>query len=530
MPERRHDSGRIPELGALDQLDLDRPRPPAEPPARPPKPPRRRWRWILLLLVLLLAGGGALGLMHWRDSLGTRLIPVSETNQRIQAAEQALAEGRLSDPDGGQGARELFQSILARDPDHPRARAGLARVREAAVRAAREAVFQGELDAARRHVALARSLAAPASELAEIELELQRRESDEADIAAWLEEARRAQAEGRHDGPGGALEAYARVLERQPDNALALEGRREILSGFLAEAERWLDQGDIEAAVAEVQRVQSLDPGHLGLPPLQARLGEVRAQAQAGWQRRLAEAEAEYRAGRWQSAGDLYAGLLSEHADDADARAGLDAVVAALARQAQRLAADFDFDAAEASLEQARRWAPDHPALAAAERRLRQSREAQAEAASAGASADPERLASLLLEARTALHRGDLIEPPGASAWDRLQVAAALAPQAPEVQRALEEYERAASDCLERRLAENALGQARACLDALEARRGVLPVERRRLADRWLGYAEERLGANELDLAWRALRAARDLDPANPRLDLIAERLRRAGG
>ena len=140
----------------------------------------------------------------------------------------------------------------------------------------------------------------------------------------------------------------------------------------------------------------------------------------------------------------LYAGLLSERADDADARAGLDAVVAALARQAQRLAADFDFDAAEASLEQARRWAPDHPALAAAERRLRQSREAQAEAASAGASADPERLASLLLEARAALHRGDLIEPPGASAWDRLQVAAALAPQAPEVQRALEEYERAA--------------------------------------------------------------------------------------
>src|SRR5690606_22946674 len=162
--------------------------------------------------------------------------------------------------------------------------------------------------------------------------------------------------------------------------------------------------------------------------------------------------------------------------------------------------------------------------------RLRQSREAQAEAAPAAAGADPERLASLLLEARAALHRGDLIEPPGASAWDRLQVAAALAPQAPEVQRALEEYERAASDCLERRLAENALGQARACLDALEARRGVLPGERRRLADRWLGYAEERLGANELDLAWRALRAARDLDPANPRLDLIAERLRRAGG
>ena len=532
MPERRHDPGRTPEIGALDQLDLDPPRRPAGPPPRPPKPPapgRRRWRWLLLVFVLLLAGALALGLMHWRETLGSRLIPVSETNQRIAAAEQALAEGRLSDPDG-QGARELFQSVLARDPDHPRARAGLSAVREAAVKAAREALHQGDLDQARQHLALARGLAAPASDLADIELELQRRESDEADIAAWLEQARQAQAEGRHEGPGGALEAYARVLERQPDNALALEGRREVLAGYLATAERLLAAGDLAAAAAEVERVRSLDPGHLGLPPLQARLGEARATAQADWQRRLTAADGEHRAGRWQAAGEAYAALLAERPDDAEARAGLDAVAATLARQAQRQAADFDFDRAEASLALARGWAPSHPAVAAAERRLRQSRDAQAEAAATGASADPERLAGLLLDARAAMHRGELIEPPGASAWDRLQVAAALAPEAPEVARALEEYEQAASDCLDQAMTENALGRARACLDALEARRGVLAAERRRLADRWLGYAEERLGASELEPARRALRAARDLDPANPRLALIAERLRRAGG
>ena len=59
---------------------------------------------------------------------------------------------------------------------------------------------------------------------------------------------------------------------------------------------------------------------------------------------------------------------------------------------------------------------------------------------------------------------------------------------------------------------------------------GSLDDDRRRLADRWLAFAEERLGASELALARRALDAARSVDPSNPRLEPFAERLRRAGG
>ncbi|WP_188310313.1 hypothetical protein [Arenimonas fontis] len=528
MPDRRHEPGLSPEIGALEQLDLDRPRPPA---GRPPRPRRSGpgWRrWLAFMVAAVVVVALALGLVRWRDTLGTRLVPVPETHRQIEAAEKALAEGRLSEP-GGEGARELFQAVLARDPDHPRARAGLSAVREAAVRAAGQALRQGDLDASRRHLALARALAAPASELAAIELELQRRESDEADIAGWLEQARRAQAEGRYDGPGGALAFYGRVLERQPDNTLALEGRREVLAGFLGEAERLIAAGELDAAAAEVARVQALDPAHLGLPALQARLGEALAQRQAQWQRRLEAAAGLRRAGRLEAAGEAYAALVVERPEDVAAAAGLDAVVASLAGRAIRRAADFEFDTAAADLERARGWRPGHPDIAVAERRLRQARAASAEAAGVGADADPERLPALLLEARAAMRRGELIEPPGVSAWDRLQVAASLAPGSPEVARALDEYERAAGACLERALTDNRLGQARACLDALEARRGALPAERRRLADRWLGHAEERLGANELDLARRALLAARELDPDHPRLSLIEERLRRAG-
>ena len=46
---------------------------------------------------------------------------------------------------------------------------------------------------------------------------------------------------------------------------------------------------------------------------------------------------------------------------------------------------------------------------------------------------------------------------------------------------------------------------------------------------RWLAFADERLGANELALARRALQSAQALDPSHPGLGAIAERLARAG-
>ncbi len=532
MPERRDDPGATPRLGALDQLDLERPARPPSPvaPSRaapPPRGPRRIWPWLLGLGLAALAIALALALARWREPLGEHLVPGSETNRQIQAAQDALAAGDLSRPDG-QGARELFQAVLARDPDHPRARAGLAAVREAAVRRAREALLRGEAAPARRDLALARALAAPASDLADIEAGLRRFGDGEAGLAADLEAARAAQAAGRHDGPDGALAIYARVLARQPDNAVALDGRRAILSDGLARARALLDAGDVDAAAAEVARVVSVDPGHLELPPLQARLGEAMASREAARERTLAAAHAALQAGDPVRAGGDFAAMLAARPDDAAAADGLDASVAALVAQAVRAAADFDFDAADAALAQARAWRPAHPGIAVAERRLQQAREAQAGVAGDGVDAD--RLAALLDEARAAMRRGDFVEPPGASAWDRLRVAASLAPGDAGVADASAEYERRARACFEDELAGNRLTRAQACLDALEARDGVLARERRRLADRWLAFAEERLGANELDLARRAWAAARALDPAHPLLEAMAERLARAGG
>jgi hypothetical protein len=131
------------------------------------------------------------------------------------------------------------------------------------------------------------------------------------------------------------------------------------------------------------------------------------------------------------------------------------------------------------------------------------------------------------------MRQGDLIDPPGASAWDFLRQASAIAPGSTELRAALAEYDRRALACFEDELAGNRLSRAQSCLDARAARdagSAALMADRRRLADRWLAFADERLGANELVLARRALSSAQALDPAHPGLVAIAERLARAGG
>lgn len=520
MTDPRKPPEATPALGALDQLQLDDPRRPSAP-EPPPAPLARRSRAWWLLLPVLLAAVAALAL--WRDSISERLVPESELNREIEAAQLALARGELSRPDGS-GARERFQAVLARDPDHPVARSGLAAVREAALVQARAAAEAGDADAAREHLALARAMAAPAAALAPIEALLQRREGDEAAIAERLQRALQAP-------PEVALELYAEVLRLQPDNAIALEGRRALLATRLRVAGEALDAGRLDEAGAIVDAVMAIDPSHLDLPALQARLGEARAALEAERARALRAARADLAAGRIDDAARGFQALLARDPALEGARDGLADAAAALAERAVREAADFDFDAAAASLARARAWAPGLPALDAAEARIERARIA-AEQMPARV-VDPAELAALLADARAAMRAGALIEPPGDSAWDHLRRAAALAPGDAGVREALGEYDRRARACFEDELASNRLTAAQACLDAMAARaRGgdALPAERRRLADRWLAFAEERLGANELALARRALESARTADPAHPALEAFAERLRRAGG
>lgn len=510
---------REPGAGRVEGLRFERPTPTR---GRGPEPPGRRPRWPLAAVAA--AGALLVVVVAFRDPLADRLWPRTRAEALRERAGAALAQGRLTAADGS-GARELYEAALAMDPDRTEARDGLARTGQAALEQARGATAAGNYPAAHAALRLAHALSVPRAQEDAVAAALRAREADSAGIDRLLARARQARSEHRLDGdPDAALPLYQRVLSLQPDRVAALEGREDAIADLLQLARRALASGDLAAGAAMVAAARGYDPGHADLPPAEdALVRSLEAARQAADTAReagdLARAEAGYRT------------LQSIDPDDAGARSGLAAVGAAWARRAERDAADFRFADADAALARARRLAPE--AADAAAPRIDHARRAQASLGSPLPAAErARRVAVLLAGAAAAQARGDLLVPPGDSAFDQLRAARALAPADPRVREAVARLRGPLRDCFERSLDGNDLGRASACLDAWEVLDGndqALAQARRRLALRWLAYGDERLGAGELERARAALAAARSLDPATPGLARFAMRVRAAG-
>lgn len=271
MNNRRAPGMPTPALGALDTVSLPPERglssPDAEPAPAGAGAARAVIGWALALSALLAVG---LALVHWRENLGRLLVPDAPLTRQLVRAESALQRGELSRADG-QGARELFQAALAVDPDNPRARQGLQAVRAAALTLAATALDRGERQPAADALDLATALSAPASAVEPLRQRLQTLDQPEDALEQDLALAQSLVQQARLDE---ALVVFERVLQQLPDNALALEGRRQVLAIWLTQANALLDDGKLDQAQAVVANVQRYDPAHLDLPPVQARLGE----------------------------------------------------------------------------------------------------------------------------------------------------------------------------------------------------------------------------------------------------------------
>ena len=471
---------------------------------------------VLLLVTLLLA---------YRQPLADRLWPDTRAQALLTQAAQALAQGHLSAADG-RGARELYQAALAIDPDRNDARVGLARVGEAALAHARQALADGRFTEAHQQLQLARELSVPRAQADAVASDLRARESKQIGIASLIARAGAARKAGHlDDGPDAALPLYERVLVLQPDRVEALEGREDALGDLLQRARAAVQQRELAQASGLLASARRYDPGHADLPDTEARLA-------AALDRAHRQADADLRRGRLTEATAGYRMLLAVDASDARAQRGLERVGAEWVRRAIRLAGDFHFDAAGSALEQARAITPRSPAIEDASRRLARARQAQARVGAAPLPADrARRVRQLLADATAAEARGQLLAPPGDSAFDKLRAARALAPQDLAVASASVRLLMVSRECFERELRGNRLTHAQSCLDAwttLGGNDAGSRAARQRLASRWLAVGEERLGAGEVVGAQRALLAARDLDPATPGIDAFAERVRLA--
>jgi tetratricopeptide (TPR) repeat protein len=215
-------------------------------------------RWAVIAAV---AASLLVAVLLLREPIGRAVFPDAALAGLVSQAEQALAAGDLDT------AASRFEAAQARAPDHPRVVEGLAATGERALEAATRAVEGGATGEAEELLALAARLGAPGERIEALRQSLMARA--EPSVEAVLRRA--TTLEGAD--PAAALALYRQVLQREPDNALARAGRSRLLSVTLANAMAALDRGEADAAIALVAEVRAIDPAHLQLPELEARLG-----------------------------------------------------------------------------------------------------------------------------------------------------------------------------------------------------------------------------------------------------------------
>ena len=522
------------------------------------RPPPRRWPWLLALALVL----AAILLAVWLSQDQLRgMVPRTGLNDMLTRADSALKDGRLDGHDGN-SARELYQAAYALEPDNDRARAGLRQVGMAELSQADAALRAGHLDQAEQTLGVARELLGGGNDVDRLAQSITRARSATVSAEDLVSQAQQALTDGKLSGPDGAGALYGRVLAADPDNAVAAHGLDKVGAALADQADHALAADDTATAAARIDQLAALLPHYGELPALRAALGQAQAKQGGALADALKHGDDALRAGRISGAGDdtalaYFQQALALDPDNAQARAGLGQVAQALVVQAN--AALDGNDAAQAGqlLDEAAALAPKSADLAAARARLRDlpaagkhprsaSRVASTPSEQPGHPAaepaddtppppppvlTPEQtaqVAQLVARARTAATNGQIMMPPGDSAYDLYRNALAIDGNNLAARQGLQDLPNVVSHQLDQALAGGQLAEATKLASELSdlapGDAGQLAL-RQRLGDAWLDQAERQLNQDDRAGAAQSLAQARKLAPDQTRVQAIAGRL-----
>ncbi|QDE38758.1 hypothetical protein FIV34_05855 [Luteibacter pinisoli] len=555
-----------PTLGRLD--DLDKPAPPVDdglphivvdeprrgrggavppPRSRRPQPPRKRG-WLIPLLVLLLIGV-ATALYLQQDRL-RNLVPSTELNDTLSQANAALDAGRL-DGSNGDSARELFEKARDQQPDSDQARDGLRRVGQAEISRADAALGAGHLDEAEAALNVARELLGGGNDVEQLSQRLSQARNPQKQTESLVDQAQQALAAGKLDGDDGAGPLYRRVLDADKNNAVAARGLDKVGDGLAAQARQAIADNDRAKANAIVDRIAILVPGYGDLPSLRAALAETRKQDDQAVSALIQQGNDAMRAGRFTGDGDdnalaRFRAALAADPDNADAKAGLGQVAQALIVQANAAIDSEDDDQATRLLDQAAKLAPKSAELAAARARIGGAgKPASPSAAGAGKlpvagddataqaslEVSPEqkaRVTALVRRAQQAAARGDIMDPPGDSAYDLYRNALSIDGNDASARAGLQALPSQVETQMQQAVANGNVKRAEdlyATLSDLapgDASQGDL---RHKLGSAWIDNAVQRAAQGDRQGAFQALDRARRYAPDDPRLQSTYERI-----
>lgn len=574
--DRRGPQGRTePTLGNLD--DLHRPAPPApvddlpsvaidsprragtpaaaRPPAAPP-PRERRRGWLIPVALLVLVG---LITVLWLNQDALRgMVPRTDFNDVLARASAALKQGHLDGTDGT-SARELYQAARALEPDNDRALAGLREVGQAELDQARQQLQAGQLDAATRSAGAARELLGGGSDVDQIDRAIAQARSAHLHADDLVDRARQALAQGQLDGDDGAGALFARVLAADPGNAVAAHGLDQVGGAYADQARKALDAGDAKTAGSLIDKLANLLPRYGDLPSLRAAQAQAQRQHDDALNQALSQGMDALRAGRISGAGDDTALAYFQKASaldpgNVDARNGIGKVVQALTVQANAMIDSGDMDQAGKLLDQAQQLAPKSADLAAARARLQGAGGKPAgasgtndgpagstslptagdmgdDAALPAATLSPQqsaKVARLVKQAQDAAGRGDIMLPPGESAYDLYRSALAIDGNNAAARAGLQGLASLVIARFNQDLAAGDLGKARDMLgnlsDLAPGDSNLGPM-RQKLASAWLDRAEQQLDTGNRAGASQSLDQVRSIAPQHPRLQELSARL-----
>jgi tetratricopeptide (TPR) repeat protein len=552
-----------PTLGDIDRLDAPAPAPASdglpqvtvEPrvsrtrtraSAPPSAPGRRGWLMALLLLVFV----ALVGTVWFKQNDLRNMLPRTELNDVLSRAHQALQDGRLDGQDGT-SARELYQAAVALEPDNDAARNGLHQVGRAELSQGDTALQAGQLDQAAQHAAVARELLGGGSDIDRLDRAIEKARAAHLPTDDLVDRARQALAAGRLDGDQGAGPLYLQVLRANPGNAVAAHGLNQVGDALAEQARKALDaQHDSEAA-ALIDRLAALLPNHGALPALRAQQAQQRQQHSDALDEAIKQGRTALAEGRISGPGDdtalaHFKAALALDPDSSEARSGLGLVAQALIVRANAAIDAGDSTQAAGLLDQAAALAPKSADLAAARARIGAADAASSppsETAAPQAAAEPddaglvsptlsaaqqEQIAQLLQRAQAAATRGDIMLPPGESAYDLYRQALAIDGNDVVARRGLQALPVQVRQQFNQALAAGQLGRATDMLANLAELAPGDPAQGalgNRLANAWLDQADRQLASGDRVGAAQSLNRARKLTPDSARVQDMAVRL-----
>jgi hypothetical protein len=517
-----------PSIGRMDDFVGAAPRRPAS--ARAAGNGRSRLN-IIVPVVLILLAFAAFGAWFYQDRL-RGMLPSTELNSLISRGQKALAENRLVG-DRGDSARELFAQARTIDPDNNQARKGLDDVGARLLERARAALARNDFNAAAADIAAAEEVLGGGSDVEQLKTSLRAAQTRNTATADLLQRGDAALAAGRLLGDDSASALYQRVLDADATNALALNGLKKVAEAQAAQAREAIAAGNADLANQRIAALAQLSPNHPAIAELRAALAQGRESDGKALDRQLTQAEAQLKAGRIggkEGALALFRAVEQREPGNARAKAGLRRIADGLIVQANAALDQNDIGSADKLLQQAAATAADAADLRAARVRLREAREQRDIAAkqSAVTPADQQRIEQLLAEADKALAAGDLVVPPGDSAYDKYRAVLRLDGNNAKAFAGLGRLPARAKELFEQAIKANTPNRARTYISAIAdvdpGDAAVAPM-RARLADVFLDQAEAKIGSGLRADAERALSSARELAPGNARIAAIEQKI-----